>query len=262
MGRAEFLELEPATAAPVAAGEPQPAIRDHLFFLERAGQAMYEGDPESALRYYSRALNQCLQLEEAWVGQCLALLDLGDYDEAALWAEKALGHCPGSGPCFAARALAMARQGFMEKALGFLDTALKVKKDHWLTWLARGEAMVISDKPSAAEHCIAKALEIGGVPRWYILRRAGEMMLLHDLLRQALRYLLKAVELEPRLAMNHLRVAQAYHLLGRKKEAVEYVDRCLVLKRGLAEAVALQNELYQTGILHTLWSRAKGLTGS
>ncbi len=258
MGRGEYLELDERVGKPDALPTDDVKVRDHVFYLERATRAMHAGASEAALKYYSRALSQDLQLEEAWVGQCLALLDMGEHDEAALWAARGLEHCPGSGPCFAARASALARMGMVEKAMGFLDTAQRVKKDHWLIWLCRAEALVISGKLPSAEHCVNKSLEVGGVSRWWIMRRAGEMLILHGRHREAVKYLAKAVDLEPREAINHLRLAQAFYAAGKRESALTHVEDALAVRPDLDEAKKLKNDLAKTSV----WKRIRSLTGT
>jgi len=235
MGRGSFLELNSPPAGPALLEEQNPTERDEIFCLERGAKCMYAAAYEPALRFYSRALGRSLQLEDAWLGQCLALIDLGEFGEAVTWAQRALEHCPGSGPCFAARAVGLCRQGMLEKALGFLDTAFKSRMDHWFIWLARGEVLTAMDKQINATHCINKSLEVGGAPRWWIMRRAGEMLLIHDRPGEALNYFNRTLDLESGLAVNFLRAAQANKVMGRKQEAAKFVEQALTIDPDHAE---------------------------
>ena len=58
-------------------------------------QAAYErADFEQALRSYSRVLEHDPLHVPAWAGQVRALIELGEFQEARLWADKALERFP------------------------------------------------------------------------------------------------------------------------------------------------------------------------
>lgn len=255
MGRGEYLELDSGTESKVQVSEHGPDLRDHVFYIERALRSMYAGDYEIALKYYSRALSQCLQLEEAWLGQCLALLDLGQFDEILVWAQRGQDHCPGSGPLFAVRAASLCRMGMREKAMGFLDSAFKNRNDHWLIWLCRAEVLTAEERTANSKYCLDKALGAGGVPRWWVWRRAGEMFLVHDQARLAHGCFARALELAPEFACNHLRMAQVCYLLGRREQARECLDHALRQCPDKIEALELKKKLER----RSLTDRARAL---
>jgi tetratricopeptide (TPR) repeat protein len=61
--------------------EPQPASQEPSNAerpLALAEAARARGDHEAALRYYARALGESANLEIAWIGQVLCLIDLGE----------------------------------------------------------------------------------------------------------------------------------------------------------------------------------------
>jgi tetratricopeptide (TPR) repeat protein len=254
MGRGQYLEMETKAPAQYIEREAEPILRDHTFYMERAIRCMYEGKYESALRYYSRALSQSLQLEDAWTGQCLALLDLGEYEEAEAWAARALDHCPGSAPAFAIRGAALARMGMVERSYAFLDRAARANRAHWLVWISRAEILVVEEKAKNARLCVEKAIELGGAPPWWMMRRAGEMLLLYDHPGAALTYFSKAQGIEPGYAANHLRAAQALCVLGKKKEALICVSRALDIDPAMQDALNLQDDIRAMGLIKRIWS--------
>jgi len=255
MGRSSYLEFEEARELVGGNGEVEAPVRDEIFYLDRAKGAMILAEYAIALKYYSRALSFHKGSEPAWMGQCLALLDLGEFSEADLWADRGLAYCPGSGPLFAIRACAMARRGMQGKAMGFIDRALQTKRDHWLIWLGRGETLTMQGKIKNVDHCISKALEAGGEDRAYILRRAGEMLVLYNHARAALFYLRKAQQEAPDQPLNNLRLAQACKTLNRNKEARHYVEMCLVKRPDLQEAQRLKDSLQ--GLQLMAWVKSK-----
>ena len=77
----------PGRARAAAQGAPP---RDAEYFLEQAEKCFLAGDYELALRNFSRSLEQNPAQFEGWFGQVRMLIELGEYEEALLWADKAL----------------------------------------------------------------------------------------------------------------------------------------------------------------------------
>src|SRR4051794_36190979 len=82
--------------------------KDEAFYLSEANSFFESGRFEQALRAYAKALEQNPKSAAAWTGQVRMLIELGEFKEAKLWAEKALALFPREGDLLAAKAVALA----------------------------------------------------------------------------------------------------------------------------------------------------------
>ena len=118
MSRFDRLELRPLkardTRSPLPAFDPE---RDDKYYCEMAMKSLRRGDPEIALRYYSRALGMTPTNAAAWLGQLRCLLYFGEYNEVCLWADRALTTVPDHPEILAAKAVALGRKGETDKAI-------------------------------------------------------------------------------------------------------------------------------------------------
>src|SRR6266566_3241937 len=100
--------------------QQQPAsVKDESFYATAARTAFENGNFESALRLYSKVLEFNPQNANAWTGQVRMLIELGEFREAKLWADKALERFPHEPDLLAAKAVALGRQGDLQGALAF-----------------------------------------------------------------------------------------------------------------------------------------------
>jgi len=167
------LEFENRQTGCKAKAEGEP-IRNAQFFYARAIKAELAGDWELSLRMHSKAVQQNHLFISSWEGQVLMLIELGEYEEAIVWADKALEKFPANPRFFATKALAYHRNAFREKALAFSDNALSKDNITANVWLARAEIM-LKDKTSIAENCVDKALTAQDVDNGYVLLKAGRI---------------------------------------------------------------------------------------
>jgi len=139
----------------------EPESYDAYFYLKRAKAKFLNGEFEPALRYYARSLEQDHLIEEAWVGQLRCLIELGEFSEAVVWADRAIQLFPGSARILAMKALALGRKGELDRALAASDASLKSasERDGLVFW-ARGD-ILISSNQNTAESCFLKAKEAG-----------------------------------------------------------------------------------------------------
>ncbi len=68
--------------------------RDESYWFSSAEDAFSQGDFETALRLYARVLEHNPNSVAAWTGQVRALVELGEFREARIWADKALERFP------------------------------------------------------------------------------------------------------------------------------------------------------------------------
>ena len=66
-------------------------LKGEAHFLAEAQGAFENGNFESALRLFAKVLEFNPQNPAAWTGQVRMLIELGEFQEARLWADKALG---------------------------------------------------------------------------------------------------------------------------------------------------------------------------
>ena len=131
-------------------GQSNPALKGEAHYFHEAQSAFENGNFESALRHYSKVLEFNPQNAAAWTGQVRMLVELGEYREAKLWADKALEHFPHEPELLAAKAVALGRSGDLQGALAFSDAAIEERGDTPYIWLARGDVL-LTRKESRAD---------------------------------------------------------------------------------------------------------------
>lgn len=164
MPRFDRLELEPTPQEPDSPGRGQPE-RDERYWLKLAEASRRMGLYESALRYYSRALEVDKSLTGAWLGQVCMLIALEEYPEAELWSRKALEIFKGNGDLMAGRAQALCRSGDRKQAHALCDGALRLEGQSAYRWMVRGELMA-SGREEIDRHCFDKAIQLD--PDWLV----------------------------------------------------------------------------------------------
>src|SRR5213078_3430249 len=95
----------------------------------------------------------------AWTCQVRMLIELGEFREARLWADKALERFPHEPDLLAAKAVALARSGDLQGALSFSDAAIEERGDTPYVWLARADVLLARHEPRA-DYCLEKALRL------------------------------------------------------------------------------------------------------
>src|SRR5881275_2834870 len=105
--------------------QPKLLVKEELYHLKEAQAAFENGSFESALRLYAKVLEFNPQNAAAWTGQVRMLIELGEFREARLWADKALERFPHEPELLAAKAVALARSGDLDGALVFSDTSIE-----------------------------------------------------------------------------------------------------------------------------------------
>lgn len=250
MSRFEWLEIPKGSGAG-AKPPDEVAGFDEQHYLELGDAKSREGELETAMRYYSRALDRDLRLEPAWLGQLLCLVDLGEFREAITWADKALELCPGSAGVFALKGLAWGRLGDMEKARGFSDTSLRAGDRSSLVWWARGD-ILMSENVRNASFCFRKALELAGDDGALNLRIGRSFMSLGQA-HSARPYLLHARNLQPENPLAWYWLGVAYQESGQTGEAGACFEHALELRPGKPEFQQAHARVARMGLLDRLW---------
>ena len=167
-------------------------IKGEAFYLAEARSAFENANFEQGLRLYSKVLEFNPENASAWTGQVRMLIELGEFREAKLWADKALERFPHEPELLAAKAVALGRSGDLQGALAFSDASIEERGDTPYIWLARGDVLMAREE-TRADYCFEKALLLG--PRdWFTTWLAARIRFYYHQFALALKLLQQAVE--------------------------------------------------------------------
>jgi len=170
----------------------KPLVKDESYYFAEAGSAFENGLFETALRLYSKVLEFNAENAAAWTGQVRMLIELGEFSEAKLWADKALERFPHEPELLAAKAVALGRIGDLAGALAFSDAAIEERGDTPYVWLARGDVLLAREE-SRSDYCFEKALLLA--PRnWFVNWLAARIRLYYQQFALAMKLLQQALE--------------------------------------------------------------------
>jgi len=218
---------------------------DEVYYIKLAKDAQINGDFEAALRYYSRALSYKKDIEEAWVGQVICLIDLGEFDEAVVWADRGIEVIGNSPELLAVKAMALGRNGEIERALGYSEQAIKKKGDSPILWLSRGDIIIAEDFRNA-EFCFRKAIECDKNDALIHLRISISLLSVQEF-PSAIVHLKKAMILNPKSPFIPFLIGKAYNAIGIIKNAKNYYERSLKIRPDFKECIlAYKKTLHQS----------------
>lgn len=127
---------------------------------ERAWDLLWNREYDAAFYLFSQVLSSDKGRASAWAGQIEVLVETGEYEEAALWADKALQLFQNDPVFLALGAIAHCRLKNEVRALEYADGALKFSKSGLpLAWTARGEILILCGSRRASD-CMKKATAI------------------------------------------------------------------------------------------------------
>jgi tetratricopeptide (TPR) repeat protein len=196
-------------------------IRDAEYFHKQAVRFFLGGDFELALRNYSRSLEQNSAFYPGWLGQVMMLIELGEYKEAAVWADKALEMFPEHPELLAAKAVACARDGRMEKAISYSDNSITKDNVTARVWLARAEVL-LNRKSSIAQNCISRAVSIAGEDGPMVRLWVGRLLNKKGDYPAALQYLRMVCDELPKSALGWYELGRSQAGLGRPEAKVSF----------------------------------------
>jgi len=233
MDRFSQLEFDEKKPGPKRThGEP---IRDANYFHKEAIKYWLAGDYELAMRNYSRVLEQNSTFFEAWVGQVLMLIELGEYKEASVWADKALELFPEHPELIAIKAVACSRDAKFDKAIAYSDNSISKDNVTARVWLSRAEVL-LKRKSSIADNCISKAVGLAGDKGPVIKLEAARLLKKRGSYSAAIGFLDEVLKAFPKSAL-------VWYELG-----------CCQAKLGRSEAVVTLQESMK---LHPDWDKPK-----
>lgn len=241
MTRFDHLEFEEPSTKPDQTGSlvgntTGTPIRGADYYLEEAEQAYRLGEYETALRFYSRALEDDHTCFPGWFGQVRMLLELGEYKEAGIWTDRALELFPEHPDLLSVKAVACLRMGLVDIALALSDNAMSKGQASPYCWLARAE-ILMSRGSKTAEHCISQVIHAAtsqrtkarmGFELSRVLRR-------YERLSQALSYASASAQALPEDAAVWLELGRCQSLLGMNEAGTSF-KQALTLNPHLDQA--------------------------
>ena len=255
MSRFGNLEFGDGSTHEFQTGEKSP-VKDEVYYLAEARAAFENGNFERGLRNYSKVLEFNPKNVTAWTGQVRMLIELGEFSEAKLWADKALERFPNEPELLAAKAVALGRVGDLQGALSFSDASIEERGDTPYVWLARGDVLLARNE-SRADHCFEKA-SLLAPQDWFIAWLGARIRFYYEQFALALKFIQKAVELNPGhflLWLEQGHCQQALNLVGAAENSFRTAQQ---LNKDCLEANTALIRISETGILKRLFGRLAG----
>ena len=232
--------------------EEKALVKDEVYYLAEARAAFENGNFEQGLRFYSKVLEFNPQNAAAWTGQVRMLIEMGEYREARLWADKALERFSNEPELLAAKAVALGRIGDLQGALAFSDASIEERGDTPYVWLARGDVM-LARKEHRADYCFEKALLLA--PKdWFVAWLAARIRFYYKQFVLALKLLEQAIEWNTVHFLLWLELGQCQQALNLVNLAENSFRQAQQLNPHSSEANLGLIELSQKG----LWSHLRG----
>jgi tetratricopeptide (TPR) repeat protein len=191
--------------------------KDEAYYLAQAQNAFEEGRFEQALRAYAKMLEFNSKSAVAWTGQVRVLIELGEFHEAKLWADKALETLPNEPELLAAKAVALGRMGDLKGALAFSDAAIEERGNTPYVWLARGDVL-LARREKRADSCFEKALALAAFD-WFYLWLTSRIYFYYRQFAQSLKLAQQALEVNALRAAVWLQVGRSQLALGLVNQA-------------------------------------------
>jgi tetratricopeptide (TPR) repeat protein len=246
-----FVKLEFGERGEERATEAK-AARDEVSYLGEAQAAFLRGDFEAALRAYARVLEFNPQNVTAWSGQVRMLIELGEFREARLWADKALERFGHDAELLAAKAVALGRLGELTEAMALSDAAVEERGDTPYVWLARGDVL-LARAEKRADYCFTKALA-GAPQQWLWPWLASRIHYYYQKFSLALKYIAEALALDAGQSVIWLQMGRCQLALGMASAARNSIDQARQLNPHCLEVQTALVELQEQG----LWERLRG----
>lgn len=237
--------------------ESAVVLTDEARHLAEAEAAFRGGYFEQALRLYGRVLESNPKSAAAWIGQVRMLIELGEFAEAKVWADKALEQLPTEPELLAAKGVALARSGDTDAALAFSDAAIGEQGDTPYVWIARGDVL-LSRSEKRADYCFAKALA-AAPGDWLWPWLASRVQLFYRQFALALKLARQALSLEVGAAVIWLQLGRCQLALGLAEDAHQALAQARQLDPACPDAICAREEFRDTGLLQRLRGRWRRL---
>ncbi len=228
-----------------------------VYHVNEAELAFQSADFEKALRCFGKALEFNPANVSAWAGQVKALIELEEFSEAKLWADKALEKIPDHPELLAVKAVALARDGDLKAALVFSDASIQESGGTPFIWLARGDVL-LARKEKRADYCFEKACMLAP-GNWVVRWCASRIYSFYEKFSVALKYAQEALNLNASSAAIWLQTGQCQFSLGLLVLAENSFVQARQLDPGCAEAKVGLFKISNQGLFSKLGSRLRQL---
>ena len=228
----------------------KPLVKDEAYYLAGAQTAFEENNFEQGLRLYSKVLEFNPANAVAWTGQVRMLIELGEFREAKLWADKALEKFPNAPELLAAKAVALGRSGDLQGALAFSDASIEERGDTPYIWLARGDVLLARSE-KRAEYCLEKALVLASRD-WFTTLLAARIRMYYKQFILALKLTQQAVELRADHFLLWLEHGRCQLALGMVRGAENSFRQARQLNPASQDVTEALQSLSRTGLLTRL----------
>lgn len=231
------------------ARKQQTPLKDESHYLTEAKSAFENGQFDAALRAYAKVLEFNPQNTEAWAGQVRMLIELNEFQQAKLWADKGLEHFPNESELLAAKAVTLARLGDLKAALAYSDASVGEGDDTPYVWLARGDVQ-LARKEKRADFCFEKALALAPQD-WFVRWLAARIHYYYKKIAVSLKLAQQALALNGSQGVLWLQQGlcqQALGLIGPAKLSFQHARELSAVCREAEQAL---RELYHVGF----WAR-------
>ncbi|MFH1768432.1 MAG: tetratricopeptide repeat protein [Candidatus Omnitrophota bacterium] len=249
MGRFDWLEIpdfDEDKREKIKEDTPrQPAETDNYdsqYYLQLAAVQYLDGDFDSALKHFSRALHLDRDNAAAWAGQVKALIGMNELNEAKIWVEKAISIFPKDGELLAAKASLLCKSELHDDALACSDNSIQQSGEFSYIWLVRGEIFLSLNRHDLARHCFDKAKGLENAEA-DILFEIGQAYFNRALFIQACEYFNRSLEKQPSNPFRWFKLARAYEKLYWLQKAEFSYRKALELESDFKQAKTGLEEL-------------------
>ena len=240
-------EARPQTGTPPATAEG---------YLLQADEEYRWGRYESALRLYTRCLEESRAMVPAWVGQVQMLIQMGEYHEARLWSDKALELFHNNGDLLAAKAQACVRLKEKRAAFACSDASLQAGGSSPYRWAVRGEVLM-AHRQGTYQACFKRAMTEPAAC-WFDCVVVAGIYLFYGKWASALEHATEATNRQPQHAYCWFVLGNCQRELGMKPMAVTSYGRCLELRPDYRPAQAAIDAMDNESFLARLFRRLRG----
>jgi tetratricopeptide (TPR) repeat protein len=228
-------------------------LKDESHYFGEANRALEEGRFEQGLRLYAKVLEFNPLNCAAWTGQVRMLIELDEFHEARVWADKALERFPNDPELLAAKAVALGRVGDLEAALAFSDASIEERGDTPYIWLARGDVLMARQE-KRAEYCFEKA-QLLAPNDWFIYWLASRIHYYYKKFALALKHAQNALALDSVRSVLWLQLGRCQHAVGLANAAQTSYEQAVQLDPSCGEAEEMLEALRNTGFLRSALRR-------
>ena len=231
--------------------DQREGTRDEAYYLQSAEESFQKGQFELALRLFARVLEFNPKNVAAWSGQVRMLIELGEFREAKLWADKALERFPTAAELLAGKAVALARLGDVQAAMAFSDASMEERGDTPYIWLARGDVLLAREE-KRADYCFDKAMALAPSD-WVVPWLASRILFFYQKLAVALKFAQEALARQAGQAVIWFQLGRSQQAVGLSAYAAHSFARALELDASIPDLAAALLEVQHVG----LWGKLR-----